>query len=71
MIPKVFTTAEQSPRGVVDTTSALYNFLDGMSFTYEQLTTLIDLLQRQRSYSTMPHGLPCKSTRNFGVKSRT
>ncbi len=45
IIPKVFTSKEQSALHVTDETSALYNFLYGFSITYDQLLTLIELSQ--------------------------
>lgn len=45
LLPKVFTSDIKSPLGVVDTDSAIYKFIDGFAFTYEQLTTEIDLLK--------------------------
>jgi hypothetical protein len=45
IIPKVFTSKEQSALHVTDETSALYNFMYGFSVTYDQLLTLIELSQ--------------------------
>lgn len=45
VIPKVFTSKEQSALHVTDETSALYNFLYGFSVTYDQLLTFIELSQ--------------------------
>jgi len=45
LIPKVFTSAIQSPLGVTDSSSTIYDFIDGISFTYEQLLTAIDLIK--------------------------
>ena len=57
IIPKVFTTKEQSPLGVVDPTSALYAFLGGVSFTYEQILTSLKLLQPSLSWSSYPSSM--------------
>jgi hypothetical protein len=45
LLPRVYTTPELSPLGVVDKASDLYNFLDGMSFTYEQMMTQLKLIR--------------------------
>lgn len=44
LLPRVYTSVEQSPLGVVDTDSDLYNFLKGFSFTLDELLTFADLL---------------------------
>lgn len=49
IIPKVFTSDVQSPLGVTDETSALYSFMDGITFTYEQFLTQLDILRPQHS----------------------
>jgi len=68
IIPKVYTSAVQSPLGVTDETSALYSFIEGMSFTYEQLLTQIDLLKPNSSNAeeTAFNLLPLE-TLNFGL----
>jgi hypothetical protein len=54
LLPRVFTSAEQSPLGTIDSSSTLYQFLEGMSFTLDEMLTLADLL------------LPDSSGRNAG-----
>jgi len=49
IIPKVFTSDIQSPLGVTDETSALYNFMEGIAFTHEQFLTQLDVLRPQHS----------------------
>jgi hypothetical protein len=68
IIPKVYTSAVQSPLGVTDENSALYSFIEGMSFTYEQLLTQIDLLKPNSSAAeeTAFNLLPLE-TLNFGL----
>lgn len=44
LLPRVFSSAEQSPLGTIDPGSALYSFLEGMSFTLDEMLTLADLL---------------------------
>lgn len=59
LLPRVVTTPELSPLGVVDESSTLYKFLDGISFEYEQLLTQLDLARPTRhitnsNYTTIP-----------------
>jgi len=49
IIPKVFTSDIQSPLGVTDENSDLYKFMDGISFTYDQFLTQLDVLRPQHS----------------------
>ncbi|NBR22852.1 MAG: hypothetical protein EBU08_03525 [Micrococcales bacterium] len=49
IIPKVFTSEIQSPLGVTDETSALYNFIGGIAFTHEQFLSQLDVLRPQHS----------------------
>ena len=49
IIPKVFTSQIQSPLGVTDETSALYNFMGGIAFTHEQFLSQLDALRPQHS----------------------
>ena len=45
LLPRVYTTPELSPLGVVDPASDIYKFLDGIAFTYEQMMTQIKLIR--------------------------
>ena len=47
LLPRIYTSKEQSPLGVVDPTSDLYNFLDAFGFTYEQMLTELALIRPQ------------------------
>ena len=42
LLPRVFTSAEQSPLGAVDTNSYIYNFLYGLTFTNEEFLIFLD-----------------------------
>jgi hypothetical protein len=56
-IPRVYTSADQNPIGIVDESSDLYRFLEGFSFTAEELLTYVDILQptlSQDSYTHVP-----------------
>jgi hypothetical protein len=67
IIPKVFTSNIQSPLGVTDENSTLYAFMEGMSFTYEQLLTQIDLLRPNHSFESGAFSLLPVETLNFGL----
>jgi hypothetical protein len=59
ILPRVLTSDELSPLGVVNPASELYQFLDAVAFTYEQMSTELTLLRpshnRDKSlYSTIP-----------------
>jgi hypothetical protein len=49
IIPKVYTSQIQSPLGVTDETSDLYNFMGGIAFTHDQFLTQLDVLRPQHS----------------------
>lgn len=57
LLPRVFTSDIQSPLGVVDETTALYKFMEGISFTHEQFLTEIDLLRPKHNADITPHTL--------------
>jgi hypothetical protein len=67
IIPKVYTSDIQSPLGVTDKTSALYSFIDGLSFTYEQLLTELDLLKPVHSSDISSYLLLPIETSNVGL----
>lgn len=67
IIPKVYTSKEQSPLGVTDQTSDLYNFMDGFSFTLEQIMTLIDLVRPNHTKEGSPAALIPIQVDNVGL----
>lgn len=67
LIPRVYTSNIQSPIGVVDPTSALYDFVDGLSFTYEQLLTQTDLARPNHAADKTPESLLPIETLNVGL----
>ena len=67
IIPKVYTSKEQSPLAVTDETSALYYFIDGFSFTFEQFLTLIDLVRPNHTKEGSPANLIPIQTNNVGL----
>lgn len=66
-LPRVFTTAEQSPLGEPDYTSDLYSFLDGMGFTLDESLTLLDLLLPDHTRINTPISLLSIETANYGL----
>ena len=67
LLPKVFTTKEQSPLGVVDTTSDLYAFLGGVAFTYDEVLTSLELLQPSVGWSTFPSSMLIPTAFDLGL----
>lgn len=67
LLPRVYTSKEQSPLSEVDTTSALAYFLDGFAFTYEELLTYIDLLMPSHTRLETPVSLIYPETTNYGL----
>ena len=59
LLPRVLTSSVLSPLGVIDESSQLYRFLDGVSFSYEQMMTEIMLARpahnlEYSNYTTIP-----------------
>ena len=59
LLPRVLTSSVLSPLGVIDESSQLYKFLDGISFSYEQMMTEIMLARpahnlESSNYTTIP-----------------
>ena len=59
LLPRVLTSDVLSPLGVVDEASDLYQFLDGLAFSYEQMMTEIKLARpahnlENSNYKTIP-----------------
>ena len=69
IIPKVFTTDEQSPLGIVNPDFALANFLSGFSLTYDQFLTLVDLLKPHHSNEEMPFALIPNEASTLGLNN--
>jgi hypothetical protein len=66
-LPRVFTSNEQGSFGVVDTSSALYNFTYGLTFSTEQLYTLLDLLRPRHTGIETPIQLLPIEFANLGL----
>ena len=67
LFPRVYTSKEQSPLAEVDTTSALYSFIDGFAFTLEEFLTYLDLLKPSHSKFETPESLVELETNHFGL----
>lgn len=67
IIPKVYTSKEQSPLAVTDETSVLYSFIDGFAFTFEQFLTLTDLVRPNHTKEGSPFTLVPIETNNVGL----
>lgn len=66
-LPRVFTSKEQSPLGAIDTESALYDFMYGLTFAQEEFETLLDLLRPRHSGLETPNELLALETQNVGL----
>jgi hypothetical protein len=66
-LPRVYTSAEQSPFGAVNTVSTLYKFIDGMLFTQEEFLTKLDLLRPKHTGLETPIELVPLETANYGL----
>lgn len=66
-LPRVYTTAEQSPLGAIDTTSALYNFMGGLMFAQEEAMTYLDLLRPIHTGLETPYQLLAAYRSNYGL----
>jgi phage tail-like protein len=67
LIPKVFTSKEQSPLSVEDTSSVLYNFIEGFSFTAEQFLTELDIIRPDHYVEGTPSSLLITQQLNLGL----
>ena len=67
MLPRVYTSVEQSPFGAVNTSSVLYNFIDGMLFTQEEFLTKLDLLRPKHTGLETPIEIIPLETANYGL----
>jgi hypothetical protein len=68
LLPRVFTSAEQSPLGAIDPSSTLYQFLEGMSFTLDEMLTLADLLLPDYSGKNSGPGLLQLKQAEYGLE---
>ncbi len=54
-IPRIYTSADQNPIGIIEPNTDIYKFLGGIAFTAEELLTYIDLLQPSISQDRFTH----------------
>jgi hypothetical protein len=66
-LPRVYTTAEQSPLGAVDTASDLYRFVEGLMFAQEEAMSYLDLLRPTHTGLETPLQLISAYRSNFGL----
>ena len=67
LLPRVLTSSDLSPLGVVDEASTLYQFLDGMAFTYEQMLVELKLLKPQHNLEYSRYKSIPAETINLGL----
>lgn len=67
ILPRVYTSTEQSPTGTVNENSALANFLKGFSFTHDQLLTYASLIQPSYGKRKTPPFLLPLAENNVGL----
>jgi phage tail-like protein len=67
LIPKVYTSEEQSPLAVTKETSVLYNFIEGFSFTAEQFLTQLDIIRPDNFIAGTPSSLLTAQSDNVGL----
>lgn len=68
LLPRVYTSAEQSPLGTIDPSSQLYQYLSGMSFTLDEILTLADLLIPDYSNKNSGPGLLQLKLAEYGLE---
>jgi len=66
-LPKIYTSADQSPMSEVDTSSSLYGFMGGIGFTYDEMLTYTDLIQPSHSALQTPIELIPMQTLGLGL----
>ena len=66
-LPRVYTSVEQSPLAEPNTSSDLYKFLDGFSFTIEESLTYLDLLNPDHTLIATPSALLPLEVSNYGL----
>jgi hypothetical protein len=67
ILPRVYTTKEQSPIGEPDTDSVLAAMLDGFGFTLEEFITFLDLINPDHTLTSTPAPLIPLERSNFGL----
>lgn len=68
LLPRVFTSENQSPLDVVDKSSELYRFLQGFSFTLDEVMTLADNILPEESGRYLSPELVILKTKSLGLE---
>lgn len=68
LLPRVFTSENQSPLDVVDKGSELYRFLQGFSFTLDEVMTLADNILPEESGRYLSPELVLLKTKSLGLE---
>lgn len=68
MLPRVFTSENQSPLDVVDKGSELYRFLQGFSFTLDEIMTLADNVLPEESGRYLSPDVVILKTKSIGLE---
>ena len=66
-LPRVYTSAEQSPLGSIDSSSYLTNFMNGVLFSQEEAMSYLDLLRPTHTGLETPFELLAAYRSNFGL----
>jgi hypothetical protein len=67
MLPKVYTTDDQTPTGIPNTESFVYKFLKPFSFSYDEILTYASLLKPSYGKKTTPPQLLGVNQVNLGL----
>lgn len=67
ILPKVYTSVEQSPTGVPNTNSFIYTFLKPFSFTFDQILTYAELIKPSYGRRKTPPSLLPPLENNIGL----
>ena len=67
MLPKVYTTDDQTPTGIPNTESFVYKFLKPFSFSYDEVLTYASLLKPSYGKRTTPPQLLGVNQLNLGL----
>jgi hypothetical protein len=67
LLPKVYTSPEQSPTGVISENTFIYSFLKPFSFTYDQILTYAELIKPSYGRRNTPPTLLPALENNIGL----
>jgi len=69
VLPKIYTTVDNTSTGALDTSSDLYKFLKAFSLTYDEILTLADLSIQQNTNRYMPDNIVQVATAAIGLRN--